>query len=342
MNKKGGRFWSEQEEKDLLRSYYTRTGGNNIEFSRAYGLANRRSTDSVRKKLNFLLEKDGVVVPESRHPDWDKAPEIVGDALILGDMHIPYHDAAHITRCIAAAKKFDVRTLILGGDALDARAFSHWPDDFGDSEKMVASQNLYKELAAFAESLKAGEREKMYDILASTQPETGNMGEEIETARDIFNVLDKNFDKIIWIMGNHEAWVTKTLKKTMNNADFARLFLGDNPKWVVSPHYWCRLTSDGEVYQIEHPTNSGKGSSKKLVSVFGENVIMLHNHHFSVQSDPSGRYLAVEPGMCADVNKIQYENQRHGTHDMHVVGGVLVRAGKIHLLNQFTDWSVYS
>ena len=47
------------------------------------------------------------------------------------------------------------------------------------------------------------------------------------------------------------------------------------------------------------------------------------------------------PGTCADVAKIQYDNQRHGSHDMHVTGAVMVKGGKAHLMNQFTDWDLY-
>ena len=63
-----------------------------------------------------LLMDDGIMpVKESQHPNWTDAPHIEGDALILSDLHIPYHNAAHVNRCIMAAKKAGVTKLILAG-----------------------------------------------------------------------------------------------------------------------------------------------------------------------------------------------------------------------------------
>lgn len=335
--------WTPEQETKLLKDYKMRGGGGISDFVRdQLPMYPDRTYAALRMKLTELLQFDGFrSVPDSAYPDWDMAPELIGDALIMGDMHIPYHNAAHVNRCMLAARSLGVRRLILAGDALDMRAFSHWPEDFEDSEKIVASNNLRKELTTLAAGVDPVVAEAIYSLLDKTQPELGNIGDEIRTARDIFSIMDESFDEVLYVMGNHETWVTKAIKKTISNADFARLFIGDMPRWKVTPYYWCRLISGGEPFQIEHPKNSGKGSSKKMAPIFNCNIIMLHNHHFSVQTDPSGRWLAIEPGMCADDSKIQYDNQRHGTHDKHITGAVLVKDGKVHFLNQFTDWSLY-
>lgn len=333
--------WTQEEEKQLLKDYYNRPGGNVSDFARSQEHLGR-SAASVRMKIMDLLNRDGRrSVPDSPHPDCDVAPELIGDALILFDCHLPYHNAAHVNRCIQAAKSLGITRLILGGDAMDMRAFSNWPDDFEDSEKLVASQVLTAELAKLAQDVDPTTAERLYQILDRVQPETGRISEEISVAREFFSILDEHFDEVIYIMGNHEQWVIKSIRKAISNADFARLFIGDKPRWKVTPYYWCRLISNGEPYQIEHPKNSGKGSSKRLVPIFNCNIIMGHNHQFSVQTDASGRWLAIEPGTCADVAKIEYDNQRHSTHDAHVTGAVAIKDGKVHLLNQFTDWGLY-
>ena len=312
------------------------------EIGRDYAAIHPEKTyQGSRQKLVRLLEAQGIKsVPESAHPDWNTPPVIEGDALIMGDLHLPYHDAAHVNRCIAAAHKLGVTKLILAGDALDMRAFSHWPDDFSDNERMLASNNVTQEILKLAGELDAATAERLYQLADKIQPENGNIGEEIRTSREFFKILDDNFGEVVYIMGNHEAWVIRAIEKTIASADFARLFVGET-RWKVSPYYWCKLISGGVEWQIEHPKNSGKGSSKKLSPVFLCNIVMLHNHHYSVQSDPSGTWLAIEPGMCADEKKIQYDNQRHGTHDRHITGSVIIKDGKAHLLNKFTDWSLY-
>ena len=334
--------WPPEDEQELLSDYMARPRGTHTEFAREWALTHPgRTAHGIRQKLMALLENSGIApVSESAHQDWNNAPVIEGDALIMGDLHIPYHNASLVNRCMLAAKKAGVKKLILAGDALDMRAFSHWPDDFTDSDRLMASKNVTSELLKIAGGLDAETAEKLYQLADKISPESGNIGEEINTARNVFKAIEKNFDTVDFIMGNHEKWVIRALQKTINNLDFSALF-GVSPRWSVSPYYWCKLVSGGVEWQIEHPTNSGKGSSKKLVPIFDCNIIMLHNHHYSIQSDPSGKYLAIEPGTCADVDKIQYDNQRHGTHDKHFMGAVMIKGGKPHLLNQFTDWDLY-
>jgi hypothetical protein len=67
---------------------------------------------------------------------------------------------------------------------------------------------------------------------------------------------------------------------------------------------------------------------------------MFHNHHFSITTDPSGRYYAIEPGMAMDEERMAYAAQRHNAADTHVVGAVLIRNGKPTPLNKFTDWDL--
>jgi len=64
-------------------------------------------------------------------------------------------------------------------------------------------------------------------------------------------------------------------------------------------------------------------------------VIMLHGHHFSVQSSPNGRYVAIEPGACVDKRRLDYEMQRDTSGDMHTTGACMVVGGKVKLINQW-------
>jgi hypothetical protein len=100
------------------------------------------------------------------------------------------------------------------------------------------------------------------------------------------------------------------------------------------------LESGGEKWQIEHPINTGKGSSKRLAPKFGCHIVMGHNHHFSVTTDPSGQFYAIEPGMGADEERMGYVMQRHNAADKHMVGAIIIRDGKPTPLNRFTDWEM--
>ena len=149
-----------------------------------------------------LLENSGISpVAESAHQDWNNAPVIEGDALIMGDLHIPYHNAALVNRCMLAAKKAGVTKLILAGDALDMRAFSHWPDDFTDSDRLMASKNVTGELLKIAGGLDAETAEKLYQLPDKISPESGNIGEEINTARNVFKAIERTLTPLTLLWG---------------------------------------------------------------------------------------------------------------------------------------------
>ena len=332
------RTWNDEEKQELLNLYYSRPfNGTITDVANSYvSLHPTRTMNGVRIELGVLLQTEGVM--PSRHPNWNEAPTITGNALIIGDLHIPYHSAEFIERCLALSKKWSINECILGGDALDAKAFSHFPDDFSRENRKIMSEAKETELLEFANTLPPKYAEKLRDKVTNSEHPEGDISEEFTEARAVLKSFTKSFNKILWVMGNHEAWVVKQLQKTISAKDLSTLVVGDSPKWEVSPQYWCNLISGGKEYQIEHPKISGKGSSKKLSAKYHKNIIMLHNHQLSMQADISGEYLSIETGCGADVAKIRYANQRHDGADEHITGAVIVRDGHVWLLNKFTDW----
>jgi len=341
LNGAGGRFWTDEEVGELRKRWDNRPPGQNkSEFAQGYALGAGRSINSVLSKVKTLEVTKSGGVPVSRYEAWDSPPSVEGDVLILGDCHIPYHDAEFLDRCLSVAAKMGITQLILAGDALDARAFSRWPEDFGQENGRVISSELEKDLLDAAQGWPKKQREQLIEKLAEAHRDAGDVREEIVTSREVLKAIAAQFESVLWIMGNHEAWVIKTLQKALPADEFASLFHAGGSKWRISPYYYANVMSNGEPYQVEHPKNSGKGSSKRLVPKFGVNIVMLHNHHLSLQSDPSGRWLAIEPGMCADEKRAQYVQQRHNTADEHVTGALIIRNGKAILLNRFTDWEL--
>lgn len=337
MNKKGGKFWSDEEIQDLLERFYSRPAGQSkYHFGEGYALTSGRSRSSVLGKLEEVTLG---YVPESRHPKWNEPPVMSGDVLVMGDLHIPFHNADFINRCLLLAKRWGIKKCIIGGDALDARSFSHWPDDFQSEARKIVSQEFEKVLIDLAESMPDKYGDKIREKLTDAEHPI-DIGEEFADARAVLGQIGRAFDEVLYIMGNHEAWVVQQMKKAIPAKDLGALLIGENPKWTISPYYWCTLESAGVKYQIEHPKNSGKGSSKKLASKFNQNIIMLHNHQLSMQADASGQFIAIETGACCDVERIQHANQRHDAADQHVTGAVIVRQGKPWLLNKFTDWAL--
>jgi hypothetical protein len=291
--------------------------------------------DSAYQKNMRLKNADYTPLPASRYPVYENPIELTGDALVLGDMHIPYHDAPFVNRCILTAQDAGIKKVILGGDWLDLHGMSKWPDDFAQTPKII-SDPVYDKLAKFADTLPEGHRRELLEQLADTHAD-GELTSEMAAAREVLKALIANFDEIVLMMGNHENRLIRKLEKSLTGADLSALFLSNSPKAKITPFYWLRLNSGGQVWQVEHPSLAGKGSSgAKLAPKFGCNVIMLHNHHFSVRSDISGRFVGIEPGMCMDEARADYVMTRHNGADRHVTGAVIIKEGKFQLLNKWT------
>lgn len=66
----------------------------------------------------------------TRMKDW-KPFEIAGPCrvLVVGDSHIPYHDAGSLRIAIESAKASKVNVILLNGDTLDCHAVSFWQTD---------------------------------------------------------------------------------------------------------------------------------------------------------------------------------------------------------------------
>lgn len=331
--------WSTEELSHLRTHWLDRRADITArQFALEYSalIEGKRSPDSIRVKLQFFREYK---TPSSNRTPWNNPPTMEGDAFILLDAQIPFHHAEFINKCLAVCERWGIRQMILGGDALDINTLNSFAPNFENNDKRVIDTKTATALLAIADGLPSDKREEIHAILADAENEGGISG-EIKESRTVLKSFETSFDKILWIMGNHEQRVLKTLQKVLPVDSLAAVFGADNQKWDVSPYYHCKLISNGEEWQIEHPVNSGKGSSKKLASKFTCNIVMGHNHHFNITTDPSGKYYAIEPGMGMDEERMAYASQRHNAADTHVTGALIIKNGKPVPLNKFTDWDI--
>lgn len=334
--------WTPEEESALWTEWKKQAEGVKARwFAHKYAKTIGRSENSTNGKLNELIQNERAGFPPSTYGKWTNPPIVHGNAFILMDAHFPYHNAEFINNCLKVCRAWKIENCILGGDAFDAESFNAHPDNFADDGKMVIDTRLRSQLIKFANKMKS-EKEKndLIDLLDKTVTEDGNITEELRETRKCLKYIQDTFGHTLWIMGNHEQRIVKLLEKALSVADISRLLGTDNAKWEVSAYFWAVLKSGGVDWQIEHPINSGKGSSKKLAAKFTTNIIMGHGHHISMATDPSGEFIAIEPGAGADEERMGYVSQRHNAGDKHGLGAVIVRNGRAYMLNKFTDWDL--
>jgi hypothetical protein len=283
---------------------------------------------------HYKIKRNFEALPPSRYK---AQPPLTfdGPALALGDLQIPFHSAEFVNRCILRAHAMNIGTVVLGGDVLEFAALSAWPEDF-TGPKSVISDKKYDELMEFANSLPAEQAAALREKLAETQPDA-SLSEEISGSRKVIRALLQNFDTVYVLMGNHEHRAVRKLEKAINVQDLGGFFFGNDERVKITPNYFIQSTCNGVPWRYTHPVNTAKdSSSKKLSPKFDTNIIMFHNHHFSVRSSVNGRFLGVEPGMCCDEQKMGYPVNRDTGADMHITGAAIVdHNGKLVLLNDF-------
>lgn len=238
----------------------------------------------------------------SPKPKYNDPINVVGDALIMADPHVPYHDADFMNRCIGLALKWGIANCIVPGDLFDMAAFSIWGAD-----------------------------------------ETEEMEQELAVGEAILDDICCNFETVKVIRGNHDDRILRMLERKVSYQRIARLFtMNDNV--TFSPYYHCILTSAGIPWRITHPKNisiHGSFIPARLAAKFEMNVIAGHGHLWGCTTSDSGRYLAIDSGICADPERIQYSMERDSTRPKMVQGAVIVRAGRAWLLHPtFTDWNM--
>ena len=274
-------------------------------------------------------------VPESRYPVYDNPRLPDGDYLCLGDLHAPYHDAAFINETIITAQDAGIKAAIVGGDWLDMHALSAWPEDFSPAPNVISGQK-YNELREFADSLPDDKRAELLECIADSHEDNG-LQAEIKSVREMLKQFAANFEQVYYVMGNHEKWLIRKLEKAIGGGELSALFLGNNPACRIIPYYWTIFESGGQPWRVTHPNGAGKGlSGLKLAEKYQANTIMFHNHHFSVRSTISGRFVGIEPGMCLDESRAHYVQVRDNGADKHVTGAVIIQDGKFRLLNKWT------
>jgi len=254
-----------------------------------------RGIDRTQKAVQRIRARKGwrMLVPTS--PVKLEAPPVMqGDALLLFDIHSPCHDARWINRCVDLALRWGVRQCGIGGDLVDFTAFS-----------------------IFAKS-------DAYDVQ-----------EEIVQTEAILKALECAFDSIVYSAGNHDVRLSRLTGWMLPVETAVRLFIRSG-RTTFTRSYWFTLISGGEEFYIEHPANTSVNQTivpAKLAAKYRKHVIAGHGHLWGMGRDVSGQYWAIDAGVCADPDRIEYYQMRHSTRPAMQQGAVIVRDGTPLLLS---------
>lgn len=237
----------------------------------------------------------------SRKPKKLDSVHWTGDALVLPDPHVPYHDGRFISRCVSLARAWGIQQCVIDGDLFDFAALSKW---------------------------KANETE-MLEV-------------ELEAGERFIDGLADSFQKILVLMGNHDERLRRVLDKRLTAERLMRLFT-TKANVSMSGYHYMTLTSGGQEWRITHPRNSSVipvGVARRLADKHQQNIVAGHGHLWGQATSTSGRWIAIDSGMCGDPERIGYNMEEDNVRPAMVQGAVIVRDSHGWLLHpRYTDWN---
>jgi len=228
------------------------------------------------------------MVAQSPFAPLQEPPTLDGNTLLLFDLHIPWHDAKLVNQLNELALKWGVENLGIGGDLLDLNAFS-W---FGRTEGVEARR-------------------------------------EFDAGRQAIRAFSANFKHKVYAPGNHEMRLSRLTGHALQVQDAMMLWCND-PTVITTDHHWFWVLSGGQTFQIEHPKGTSIHAAvvpAKLCSKYQTHVIAGHGHIWGISKDTSGKFWAVDAGVCCDSSRMEFGNLEHNTRPMQMKGAVIIMDG---------------
>lgn len=224
-----------------------------------------------KKNRNRIIEKEHFRVTDTFNPfnlpEPDESRQVLpyklpadwNNALILSDIHMPYHDLPALTAAIEYGIKNKVPGIILNGDTMDFFAASRFAKD----------------------------------------PTKARLGEEIEQAREFVKTLSRLFKQKLWKDGNHEErwkkylWTKAPeltgveifeLENILRLEENGWLYVDSRAEIHVGQHF--TIVHGHEFSEsIYSPVNPARG----LYLRYEDNAICGHYHRPSHHSQKTGR-----------------------------------------------------
>ena len=240
-------------------------------------------------------------IPVSETPDYtQEVLRVYGDAVVIGDVEIPDHDASIIELAARVGKRAGIETLIINGD-------------------LIASDGLSKHLCGAASP-----RLKVQ--------------EELRQARQVIQALQHTFPDVYVVSGNHDKrarWQTSG----QFTADFLLGDLPNVTTTPFSRLYLTSGGVDWMVCHPRQYRKAPGSLARDIAETEDINVVVAHTHLLSWSLTKDGRHVAIDGGHCRDAKRTMYKTEDVTTHPRWCAGLTVVRDGfGFALSKEYTDW----
>ncbi len=214
-------------------------------------------------------------------------------ALLLFDIHAPFHDARWMNELIELGLSRRVELVGIGGDLVDFSAFSK----FGRQERVEAEDEIGA-AAQIVSTLAAEFRQVIYS--------GGN--HEMRLPRKTENLLE---------LRDAMGMFVRAQNVTITDYHWFELVSGGERYYIEHP-------KNASVYAGVVPA--------KLCTKYHCHVVAGHGHGWGITKDASGVFYAVDAGVCCDPLRLAYNTKVHTTRPAVCRGAVLIEGGMPILL----------
>lgn len=217
---------------------------------------------------------------------------ITGNALIVGDIHVPFTDwtYAHLVSRIGEKHLQSPRQLIIAGDFFNL-------DIFSDYVRLVSGPGWHDEKKA-----------------------------AVAIAQEWAGV----FDKIYLLTGNHDRRVSRRTDGEMNIADLADFLSVPMDKLTPSVFGYAILESGDTIWRVTHSKEYSINRLTvvgELALKYQSNIISWHEHHQAIGWDRFGRYCIINGGSLCKQDTMAYAVIDDTKRPVWNTGFVMVRGG---------------
>ena len=255
----------------------------------------------------YLVQKGSVKDTPNLFLNPLKAPlTLQGDWLITGDVHVPAtdYDFAQLVGVVGKKHmKKGNRNLLIAGDLFNADAFSRY-----------------------------------INVVAPPA-----WAQERDAARLLVSQWLTVFDKVVFIMGNHDRRIQMITAGAFDETDIFGM-ITSSPKAVSSVYGWCTIETPTGTWRVTHPKNYGINQlsvAEALAQKHQCHVITHHEHHAAIGHDRYKRWVLVNNGALVDDKKLAYVQLDDSKSAGMAKAFTLLKDGHPHLLadSPMTDWT---
>ena len=290
--------------KALATLYETHTDAEIAQYlSTLTGLTvTKNAVTKKRQDLGLAKTTRGQAVAASPFTRHNEPVTLSADnALVLADIHAPYHDAEWLNRLLTMARRLNIQQCVLAGDLLDFATLSHF------TPAMLEASDIDADLS-----------------------------DELEAAQQICRAIGDTFEHVLWTVGNHEKRLARRLGCRQRVGILKSLLGPDAAGFTISKYGYCIIESHGQRWRPSHPKNYSVIPARvaaRLSDKYHMHVIAAHGHDWGQVVSLSGDYLGLACGMCADPYRLEYAVLDDTTSPMMQQGAFMLYRGRPYLLH---------